>query len=540
METTQKSREVKLVVVDDSRTLISSLEANKSVFESQFPFNLSLKTIQLNPNGTFEEAEKRVRAESGDVYIIDYRFGKATDREKSRYNGLDLAKILKHDNPKSSIFLTSVYFDDSMKESSCLSGIYRGVVEAMKDGIIQYVFPKEKIQEFIKSDIKEYVFKPLNLGICGIGTFGTELVNLFLETGAIERVKIYSEHAPIENVPRLLEGKGGNELGLEKSLEDLCQNIDALIFTSSTLRRKEIKDLVKNGNLDRRELFPWEIDKYEKYFLKLKEIDYNGPIIIFANPIPYLSEFGRQLGISSSQLFSPFEPDTFRIRNKLEEICGACKDYKTCNPEKEIREILDNLNPRVIGVHGQPLLALPSLESCSSDFDPETCERLKYLISTAENAAAVLGDESLEASENLDLPYFVPPETVIPFFLDLAHFRQPAVNVHTYVDFSYKNKTYHGFAAVPVEISYKPQISVQPDYNKIRELGEDKVQEYLAPILKIQQSYIKDHLKEKSREEWRDKVSTLVKLRESKTYEEMRLKIILGDLKAALKDTGVI
>jgi len=83
----------------------------------------------------------------------------------------------------------------------------------------------------------------------------------------------------------------------KNSLEEVLDNIDILALTSSKTKKDEIVKITKD-NPDRSKLFPYEKEKYKEYFIKIKDYGFDGILLLFANPIGHLLEYGRRLGLN--------------------------------------------------------------------------------------------------------------------------------------------------------------------------------------------------------------------------------------------------
>lgn len=323
--------------------------------------------------------------------------------------------------------------------------------------------------------IRGYAFKPLDVSLESIGRFNSRLLEEFLTSPAIRTIKFHSSTKEMDDLFDWCEEKPEkSKLVWCEKLEDLLDT-DILAIATVSLSAAEMQQIHYSD--DRKEFFSYEYGRFLNAFKTIKEVNPQIPTMIYTNPVNYLLEFGRRLGLRTSKLFSPNEPDTSRFRRALNYILG----------EEKAEAFIRDSRLIVSGVHGDVKGVFPRTPN-------NPFEIFRSNVREAETIANEAGKKSQRAALKLGLPYFLPQKTNFPPFEDLAHYRQFSVSCHTHWDYELKGKKYKGFAAGPVKTSWKKGIRVIPDFEAVKMVGEDEFYSAISSMLETQRLYLNEQL----------------------------------------------
>ena len=452
--------------VNKAETLANRLNENKGVLES---FDIEFVPGRFDYTNLFSPIA--LTQTKPDMLIIDSSTANQTFPPSSR----PIADQIRSQYPFLPILLTH-RGDTLEKFRISTSELSNRQVQGLKvfDGFIDPNTRTIEIQKTVKTNLR----KPLKLGIIGLGVLGRQFLKTFTRSNEVEKIKAYSEHVPKETVLKSIDHLGArrDKVGIVKNLEDTLDHADCVLLCTSAVHSPNLQDKLAIQT-DRFDLLPQEGQKLYYYLQRIKQASYQGLVVPFTNPVGGILALGKLAGLKHQQLTSPINIDTARFDDAVREELGA--DYPL---------FLDALmSGKIVGEHGIPKFARFENKIDSSKVDyGEAIERLYKTINNALLRARQMPKDALAGvTELAEADYQAVPESV-KFFSRLAHFDEaPDESAYCY----YKPNGVKGFTALPVRISYFPEIRVFPNMNYIEQFDAKTIHD-IKEELTLQNLYL--------------------------------------------------
>ncbi|MFA5259440.1 MAG: hypothetical protein WC979_08495 [Candidatus Pacearchaeota archaeon] len=406
-----------------------------------------------------------------DMYIMDH----ATANMKSSENSLAIAEQIKTQYPFLPILLMH---RGEQKERykvlrSALNNESEGNVKVF-DGFIDPWMKTPEIQKTVKTNLR----KPLDIGIIGLGAFGRQILRTFTRANEINRIKAYSEHVPYETVSAAIDHLGArtDKVSFVNSLEDTLENTDCVLICTSSMHTSDLaKRLAKQD--DRLDLLPQEAAKLFSYFKRIKQANYQGLINPFTNPIAGMFGLAKKAGIKHAQLTTPINIDNARFEDAIRQ--GLGRNYTTY-----FNALMQG---KIVGEHGVPQFAQLTDKQPKND-DPQyerMMEKLHDLINDSLIKARQMPIDALQSSAILEERNYEAVIESAKFYKRLANLdEKPNESAYCY----YTINGTRGFTALPIKVSYFPEIRVAPNEEYIQKFDR-KAMKCLGLQLTLQNLY---------------------------------------------------
>jgi len=461
----ENRRKLKVSIVSDSASFLTSIEDVLTKPLSQL-VDLDVQAVPLlieecPSSGSEEErlgrAINKIYNTKTDVLLIE--------EEVAGIAGGKIVVKLKDRGLQSSMIGVS---EGVVQRRTNLSGAFvvSDTYEDRDRGIFDAIWKKGDNQELGRK-IRDNAWKPLDVALIGGGGFAIRIMENILRSPDVKTIKVYSERSPVKDhksiYEYLVENPNVSKISVEDSLDDVLRNTDVVALTSSTLRSQEVPQVVKSP--DRREVLPYEVERYMRFYKAIRESEFNGLVMPLANPIHLLMYLWQHYSGNPNKVFSPLEPDTKRL--------SKCLRAQFLN--KRYDEFIREAPGPFTGVHGMARLM-------SSEKWGGFIQANKGKIKRAERMADRMGKESLMAAAIFNMPAPDPAATIGRIFGDLASYKNPNVNYQ--IHYAHGNR--NGFVSLPTKFLYKPHITVQPDMARIDEIGRRRVECAVDPFLNSQ------------------------------------------------------
>jgi len=470
-------RKYRFAIVDDDSAFLLLCRENLKLSHAFDDMDFEAVFYQAGGKNA-EEIVDDLQKLNLDGLVIDHSLGRTTGKKV-----VDMYRCEK----KIPVIYASNYSLEQLieqgviKSESKLEDSMTGLAEGSFDGFLN----KAKVSDIdIGKIIRKYAVKPIDLSLEAIGKFHAKIIEEALPSPEIKTIKFHSSTKDRDDIfdwceeSDDLDSKDISKLIWCPRLEDLLDT-DILAIASVSLSAEEMQKIEYSN--DRKEFFQYEKARFLDTFKTIKNVNRNIPVSIYSNPVDYIYELGRRLGLREDKLFSVNQPDIARLIKAIKYYLGPMQAEAFI---KESGIIAASLHGDVKGVF--------SLKNNNP------LRTFLEMVSNAEKRANEMGKRSQRAALKLGLPYFYPQKTNFPPFEDLAHYRQFGITCHTHWDFTWPEKNgkrYKGCAAGPVKTNFKGGFSASPDLEAV-EMIRDEFYGAICQSLEIERLYLNSQLGE--------------------------------------------
>jgi len=435
------SRSSDLSDIDFSLTLIPT-----SSVSSEIPSDDPLTSVDVSlPR---DEVDEKIMDSEPNMVILDY---KSLPRSVTRAGHIRGNRKLSHVKT-----LVRTNFEELANQVMLRTQDPTPLSFGNKRGIDELVVEDEGEDRDITKLVRGLCYKPLSVGVVGLGTFGMDLVKLLDHEPYVDTIIVWSEHAPAHRVLDVLESTDKNFI-VVSSLEELASFSQVLVMCSSSLSKEECVRIARNP--DRSDLFPYEKDKIEGYWQRISEAVFEGIVMDYGNPIGNRLDLLRTTNMNPRRGTSSFAVDVRRLMGCLPL------------PEHYDTDTIDIIERGIVGHHGIPRLVTDKVPPAIIAIAQDGARRVGYRSQAAAGGDGCLVEGKLRtsASESVWASRF--------FMEDLANYnRSPRYNVYCYHE-----DPEIGFAAVPAIYDPKEGTFV-PDEKMIDLIGREKIYSILRQV----------------------------------------------------------
>jgi len=330
------------------------------------------------------------------------------------------------------------------------------------DGFIDPWMKTPEIQKTVKTNLR----KPLDIGLIGLGAFGRQILRTFTRANEINRIKAYSEHVPYETVSSAIDHLGArtDKVSFVNTLEETLENTDCVLICTSSMHTSDLNERLAKQD-DRLDLLPKEAAKLFSYFKRIKQANYQGLINPYTNPIAGMFCLAKKAGIRHAQLTTPINIDNARFDDAIRQGLGR-------NSATYFNALMQG---KIVGEHGVPQFAELADQPPKSD-NPRyerMMESLHDLINASLIKARQMPIDALQSSAVLAERNYEAVIESAKFYKRLANLdERPNESAYCY----YTINGTRGFTALPVKVSYFPEIRVAPNEEYIKAFDKKAMQ----------------------------------------------------------------
>ena len=360
-----------------------------------------------------------------DQYYMDFRLG--TDKIR----GTEIAQLIRSKVKRPvSIIEFSNYDQDIIMEQAPTT------IEALKGKIFDTSIKKINMAKLLPQTILEYAYKPLSIGIAGLGTLGKGFLEVLRNKDYVSKFNLFSpslfqdkSEEEVREGLQLLSEEDRERFHIKHTLEDALVDTDCILICTSNHNSEYI-----SKRPDRTDLFQHAVKKIGDYGNILVANNYQGLVFVGTNSSGDSLHYLNEKGLSEDQLTFSISVDTSRI------IRNVLADART-NKDPDYRgKIKQHLAENVYGLHGVPKILT------RGEFNSD----LEISIQDDASVKAIMDGQNIviNARKMNDYSKDTARESE-SFFEGLAHYKKNPAGTASYCFYQVDPDT-KGFIALPV------------------------------------------------------------------------------------------